>query len=63
MQPRAPWFSNVKFYNVLESALLPTTPNGSIFLIISLRGTTIVPYNLFLASGISKGQSLGEMRT
>lgn len=55
--------SDVKFYNILESALLPTTPTGSTLLIISLIGTTIVPYNLFLASGISKGQSIKEMRT
>ncbi|MEM8527405.1 MAG: divalent metal cation transporter [Bacteroidota bacterium] len=55
--------SDVKFYSILESALLPTTPAGSTLLIISLIGTTIVPYNLFLASGISKGQSIREMRT
>ncbi|MEM6697510.1 MAG: divalent metal cation transporter [Bacteroidota bacterium] len=54
--------SEVQFYNLLESALLPTTPAGSTLLIISLIGTTIVPYNLFLASGISKGQSIKEMR-
>lgn len=31
-------------------------------LLIGLVGTTIVPYNLFLGSGLSQGQSLGEMR-
>lgn len=30
--------------------------------IIGLVGTTIVPYNFFLAAGLSKGQKLGEMR-
>lgn len=30
--------------------------------VIGLVGTTIVPYNFFLAAGLSKGQSLGEMR-
>jgi len=55
--------SDVKFYSILESALLPTTPTGSTLLIVSLIGTTIVPYNLFLASGISKGQSIREMRS
>ncbi|TXF90628.1 divalent metal cation transporter [Neolewinella aurantiaca] len=30
--------------------------------IIGLVGTTIVPYNFFLAAGLSKGQTLGEMR-
>lgn len=30
--------------------------------IIGLVGTTIVPYNFFLAAGLSKGQQLNEMR-
>ncbi len=54
--------TDVQFYNILESALLPTFPENTLLLIISLIGTTIVPYNLFLASGISKGQSISEMR-
>jgi len=54
--------SDVSFYNVLESSLLPTFPDKSILLIISLIGTTIVPYTLFLSSGISKGQDINEMR-
>ncbi len=37
-------------------------PPGSGVLVIGLIGTTIVPYNLFLASGISRGQSIREMR-
>lgn len=40
----------------------PTLDEGSALLSISLIGTTIVPYNLFLASGLSKGQDLREMR-
>ncbi len=32
------------------------------WLTLSLIGTTLVPYNLFLASGISQGQGLREMR-
>ncbi|GJM31726.1 MAG: hypothetical protein DHS20C18_07270 [Saprospiraceae bacterium] len=35
---------------------------GAGLLIIGLIGTTIVPYNLFLASGLSKGQDIREMR-
>lgn len=54
--------TDVPFYDVLESTLLPTFPENSLLLIISLIGTTIVPYNLFLASGISRGQSISEMR-
>ena len=47
---------------ILKSAVVPTIPNGSEWIIIGLIGTTIVPYNLFLASGISRGQDLGTMR-
>jgi Mn2+/Fe2+ NRAMP family transporter len=32
-------------------------------LVLGLVGTTVVPYNLFLGSGLSAGQSLQEMRT
>ena len=44
-----------------EAAL---TGNGAVLpaTIIGLVGTTIVPYNFFLAAGLSKGQSLSEMR-
>lgn len=43
--------------------IIPKAPEGSLLLVIGLIGTTIVPYNLFLASGIGHGQSLSEMRT
>ncbi len=46
----------------LQSAFIPSMPEGSSLLIVGLIGTTIVPYNLFLASGISKGQDIQEMR-
>ncbi|MCB0636812.1 MAG: divalent metal cation transporter [Lewinella sp.] len=42
--------------------LQPRLDEGSALLAISLIGTTIVPYNLFLASGLSRGQTLSEMR-
>ena len=51
-------FSTLQF----SDAVLPSLPEGSTLLAIGLVGTTIVPYNLFLASGISKGQAIGEMR-
>ena len=47
---------------LLKGSLLPTIPAGSGSLIIGLIGTTIVPYNLFLASGVQKKQSLSSMR-
>ncbi|MBX2929325.1 MAG: Nramp family divalent metal transporter [Saprospiraceae bacterium] len=47
---------------VLHGAVVPAVPTGSLLLIAGLIGTTIVPYNLFLASGIGQGQSVREMR-
>jgi len=42
--------------------LRPILAEGSLPIVIGLIGTTIVPYNLFLASGISQGQDINEMR-
>ena len=54
--------SDVSFGAVVHHSIVPNIPPDSSLLIIGLVGTTIVPYNLFLASGISKGQSMSEMR-
>ena len=50
------------FTKIATASLTPSFPDGSELLIIGLIGTTVVPYNLFLASGLSKGQEIGEMR-
>ncbi|MFC5408394.1 NRAMP family divalent metal transporter [Larkinella bovis] len=47
---------------VLKALVVPAVPAGSLLLINSLIGTTIVPYNLFFGSGITQGQTLSEMR-
>jgi manganese transport protein len=44
------------------SAVVPVIPSGSELLVLGLVGTTIVPYNIFLGSGISKGQTIPLMR-
>jgi Mn2+/Fe2+ NRAMP family transporter len=44
------------------AGLQPRITDESALLAIGLIGTTIVPYNLFLASGLSGGQSVREMR-
>lgn len=44
------------------SGMVPRVEEDATLLVIGLIGTTIVPYNLFLASGLSQGQSLAEMR-
>lgn len=47
---------------VAKGVLAPTLPDGSLLLVVGLIGTTIVPYNLFLGSGIGQDQSIGQMR-
>ncbi|MGV3561453.1 NRAMP family divalent metal transporter [Larkinella arboricola] len=47
---------------VTRALVIPSFPAGSLLLINSLIGTTIVPYNLFFGSGITSGQTLSEMR-
>jgi Mn2+/Fe2+ NRAMP family transporter len=41
---------------------VPSLPAGSGLLALGLVGTTVVPYNLFLGSGLAAGQRLGEVR-
>lgn len=50
-----------------QALVFPALPAGSLVLVIGLIGTTIVPYNLFLGSGLSRGsldpeQALLDMR-
>ena len=47
---------------LLSGTLVPSLPSGSSLLVLGLIGTTVVPYNLFLGSGIARGHNLGEMR-
>ncbi len=50
---------------ILQGAFIPSIPSSSQegLLVLGLIGTTIVPYNLFLGSGISnKNQAVSEMR-
>lgn len=47
---------------LVRGALVPSRPEGSDLIVLGLVGTTVVPYNLFLGSGIAAGQRLREMR-
>ena len=50
---------------ILKGSVIPIIPDsaGSGLLILGLIGTTVVPYNLFLGSGITrKKQNINEMR-
>ncbi len=48
--------------DLLRHALLPALPDDSGLLVLGLIGTTVVPYNLFLGSGLARGQSLVSAR-
>ena len=50
------------FSAIISGAIIPTIPSGSEMLVLGLIGTTIVPYNIFLGSGISKGNTIPLMR-
>jgi manganese transport protein len=47
---------------LLAGSLVPSMPAGSGLLVLALIGTTVVPYNLFLGSGLPHTQTLSEMR-
>jgi len=49
--------------DLAHGSFIPQMPEGSGLLILGLIGTTVVPYNIFLGSGITdKTQSIKEMR-
>ncbi len=49
--------------NLLKGMVIPAFPAGSGLLVLGLVGTTVVPYNLFLGSGIAdKKQTVSQMR-
>jgi len=48
--------------HLFRAAIVPTIPHGSELIVLALVGTTIVPYNVFLGSGVSKGQTVPLMR-
>ena len=47
---------------LLTGLVVPSLPAGSGLLVLGLVGTTVVPYNLFLGSGLARGQALAEIR-
>lgn len=48
--------------DVLRGLFVPSLPPGSGLLALSLVGTTVVPYNLFLGSGIRREEDLSVFR-
>lgn len=47
---------------ILTGGLLPSIQTGSELLVLGLIGTTVVPYSIFLGSGLKHDQSPSEMR-
>lgn len=47
---------------LISASLIPQIPHGAELVVLALVGTTIVPYNVFLGSGVSKGQTVPLMR-
>ena len=48
--------------DLAKSTITPVIPVGSELIVLGLIGTTIVPYNIFIGAGISKGQTIPLMR-
>ncbi len=47
---------------LLRGLAVPSIPEGAGLLVLGLVGTTVVPYNLFLGSGLAAGQELADVR-
>lgn len=50
------------FSAILTDGLLPSIQPGSELLVLGLIGTTVVPYSIFLGSGLKHDQSPSEMK-
>lgn len=48
--------------SLLTNSIVPQFPAGAGLLTLGLVGTTIVPYNIFLGNGVSRGQTVPLMR-
>ncbi|MCW5909716.1 MAG: Nramp family divalent metal transporter [Cyclobacteriaceae bacterium] len=47
---------------LVKASVIPQLPAGSEWIALALVGTTIVPYNIFIGSAISKGNTIPLMR-
>lgn len=46
----------------LGRGLLPNVPGGASVTVLSMMGTTCIPFNTFLAASMTRGVTLGQMR-
>jgi len=56
------WRVGPSVVDVLRASFVPNLPLGSGVLVLGLIGTTVVPYNIFLGSGLARGQNLQDLR-
>lgn len=49
--------------SIFSGAFTPGIPAGAEILVLGLIGTTVVPYNIFLGSGLKHAQTPSEMKT
>jgi Mn2+/Fe2+ NRAMP family transporter len=56
------WRIQPSLAELLRGSLVPSLPPGSGTLVLGLIGTTVVPYNIFLGSGLAGGQELRSLR-
>jgi manganese transport protein len=53
---------NFSYVELVKDSIVPAIPTGSEGLVLAMIGTTIVPYNVFIGAGITKGQTVSLMR-
>lgn len=54
--------SSFTFPELIKASVIPGLLTGSEWIALALVGTTIVPYNIFMGSAISKGSTISLMR-
>ncbi|MEX0944467.1 MAG: divalent metal cation transporter [Balneolaceae bacterium] len=56
------WYIPHNLMEILSGGFLPRIPSGSEILVLGLIGTTVVPYGIFLGSGLKHNQTVAEMK-
>lgn len=54
---------DINWSDLANGLLVPKLPKGSTLIVLGLIGTTIVPYNIFLGSGLAEGKELKSVRS
>ena len=53
----------INLEELFSGLFVPSVPEGSTLMVLGLVGTTIVPYNIFLGSGLAAGKDLSSVRS